>query len=593
MTSRDDHGCAGRNGSAGPYLQRRNGAADRRSRTASQWQRWAIIPAATRSAISGVATATRGCIARDHHTGITRGVRPRRTQQQREAVPLAIRGATSGRNSNAMLLVAVAAQGCTCSRPDQERCKLAVVDEKRFIEAAVRLRTWISWLFGQTYVKDVYAYRKAKRWYLAISAPSLKLRKMIEAQLRNDNYRLDLSLARAFDIEQEIFRRDSRSHRIDGVSNQFFSSDAHIEFAEFLSGAEQAVSAFMANDGSHVIDVTVIPEGGEPYLNEPTKYFSVKRNRMLESKTPTWITRVVVRDIQTERDVTVPGANFCVLMPPLRAQRTGYAGLRASKDGMPIIVAHSLEFTEWKTTLATARLIRECGGMLFPSLSVGSMPAANFGPVSLIADPGLIQAGIKPWRVRGHWPVTVYSTDTWTPTTTTFLGSASATLYQQLTGQWRVDIGTATGLWTLGPEIQTEGGRYGGGVIQNAGQLLRTVRNRMKPWMQVDSRSQLERLSERKSEDVYGYLEAKVNSILPIEWFVAAFVPRWLAADAERWLREADFKGKLYALDTPAEIERAYRHDSWFDDQELWKLSWAQRVGAAAADELNLLNITG
>lgn len=469
------------------------------------------------------------------------------------------------------------------------------LDEQSFIQAAARVFAWVRAVYGTSYAKDVYAYRDHSVWCVAVYGSSFKLQKMVAGSLRNLDYRLDQMLSRALGFDMKVEKYE-RSSRIRYVSPQFFSSDGEISFPEIVEGVEGGLRELLGEDAA--VRFTVIPEGGEPYADGPTRYYSVAKRKFLTSVKPSWVTSVTFRDRREDKVVTLPGANFCAVAAPLRATRSGYAGMRSSRDDMPVIVAHSLEFADYRVTMATAKLIRECGGMLFPSLSVGTLPAANFGPLVLIADPAVVMDGIKPWRKRGAWPVTVYSTDTWTVRTADLVGHASRVLYEQLTGQWDVTYYTQLHLWTLGPPI--EQGPAGGRVLGDIGALLRATRRRMKPWMKIHTVDQLKRHKESSSqtESWYGYLEAKVNSVLPMEWFVAAVGPSWLTSSARTWLREAGFRGRLMSVEADPLLRQAYEYGSGSevrstDHADLLKIGYAKQVSALVAETMPLLVVTG
>lgn len=450
-------------------------------------------------------------------------------------------------------------------------------------QLAAAIFAWSRTVFGLA-VADVYVWRTGNRLRIAITGDPLRLELAMNRSYRNRSGWFDTSIATALGIPT----RNDRG----GPTPQFFDQDDDVAFVSIVEGIERALYQATNGDatGGHV-DFTVIPSPGEPYAGKPTEYFSARRGR-LTSKTPPWIVTVEVRDTNSGRDVQRPGANFCQLAPMPKTPRSPYEAI-ALDPQHTMIVTHSIDIIE-RHVIASAKAVKTCGGMLFPSLAVGTYPASDFGPLTLVADPAVVMAGIRPYRARGAWPVTVYSTDVWTPVTREIVGSASAEMYDQLTGNWNINVYTRPHLWMLGPQVQGDGGPMGGHVISTVASLRAAIRKRTKDWSNIRTTADLERMKKQYgglnvSEAWYAFLEAKSHTILPMEWYPAAFIPAAFKAQAQKWLAAAGFTGKLHVLKTSSAIAGAYKSErsAVGAETDLHRLTWAKQIGEAARTVLS------
>jgi len=454
-------------------------------------------------------------------------------------------------------------------------------------QLAAAMFAWSRTVFGMA-ASDVYVWRVVgngyKRLRVAITGDPLRLELAMNRTYRNRSGWFDTSIATALGTPTK------RVGEYPGYpSPRYFEDDDDVAFVSIVEGIEGALRDAIDADATDTqVDFTVIPSPGEPYADKPTEYLSARRGK-LTSKTPPWIVTVEVRDPDTSRDIKRPGANFCQLAPMPKTPRSPYEAI-AFDSQHTMIVTHSVDII---AHAADAKVLKACGGMLFPSLAVGTIPASNFGPLTLVADPAIILAGIKPYRARGAWPVTVYSTDVWTPVTREIVGSASAEMYDQLTGNWNITVYTRPHLWMLGPQVQLEGGRMGGRVLSTVSSLRAAIRKRTKDWSHVRTLADLEQMKARygglnTGEAWYYFLEAKSHTILPMEWYPAAFIPAAFKTQAQKWLTAAGFTGKLHALKTSDAIVETYKADRrTHDDDDLRRLTWARQIGEAARTMLS------
>lgn len=450
------------------------------------------------------------------------------------------------------------------------------------------LLVWLQRVYGATYFKDVLAWQDGNFHCFAGYGSPAKLQRAIQLQARNYRSALDLGIARALGIQMS-------QDRSGYVSPQFFSSGESASFQEIVEGVEGAIREVLGEE--QMVRFTVIPEPGQPFADQPTRYYSAKRKKFLISKMPAGVVPVSFRDRSSDQMVVRPGINFCLIAPPVPASQHGTNPVMEFRDGSTSIVAHSLAVNDrdMPASLATAQLVGQCGGMLFPSLSVGPIPATNFGPVVLIADPRIVLDGLKPYRKRsGEWPAVVYSTDTWTLRTRDFIGETSSILYDQMVGRWEITYYTALHLWILGPPIEQEGGPAGGRRIDSVTAMASAIKRRMKPWMKVSNKQQFVDLNKRfaAQESYYSYLEAKVNAIMPMDRFVVAVVPDWLAGSAGQWLATAGYRGPVVPLAVPGSQD-AYNEASRLDSDErsFRQFQWALQVGSVAVQTMKRMPV--
>jgi hypothetical protein len=264
-------------------------------------------------------------------------------------------------------------------------------------------------------------------------------------------------------------------------------------------------------------------------------------------------------------------------MPILGDDPSGYASAFISGWG-EFIVTHSVDFQargQWKSGGEYERLrwdihasyVNSCGGFLFPSLGVGQIPAAMFGLTNLIFDPAVVLSGMKPYAKRGRWPVVTYTTDVWTGTMSKFLGEASETLYQQLTGQWHVGIYRGQHMYILGPPVEEEGGVFGGGVVPNTKKLSTELKRRGKIWQRGLTGEEIEGKEALfvDGPERYPYLEAKANGIISPRALAACTCPEFRASETEQFLQAIGFEGDFLVIPTTPEERLLLNYE--YEDQ--------------------------
>jgi hypothetical protein len=245
----------------------------------------------------------------------------------------------------------------------------------------------------------------------------------------------------------------------------------------------------------------------------------------------------------TGKDVKELGANFCDLMPTIEPSAERPAMLKFD-NGPEFFLTHTFELEgRGLTAMQKAKFARDCGGFLFPSLALGHLPAVGFGNIVLAFDPTIALYGMKPYKARqGRWPVVTYTTDTWTEIMSDFLGSASRTLFEQLTGNWRVPVyQDGLHMYILGPKVDPEKGPIAAKIVRSTKQLKSTLKRRYRAWPRGAIFEEIVAgFEDTTTPERYPYLETKANGVVSAQGIVACCAPKYLAKRAATYLRRVE-----------------------------------------------------
>jgi hypothetical protein len=380
--------------------------------------------------------------------------------------------------------------------------------------------------------------------------------------------------------------------------------------ASVLEGVEQVVTDVLGGDDIiERVDATVMPDVGAPWSpkNDPTPWYSAKKKRLFVTKRPEWLIEVELEKgshlAEQYHQTKMLGANVCLIAPkigkcgteivgriPQRRHSVGgfsehWEGCQCPKcsNVFDFLVTHSFELGHRRHTQdaeAAARTIRECGGLVYPSLAVSPAPATQFGSTVLVVAVRTILVGLKPYRGRGAWPVVVYGTDTWTTTTGEVMTLGSIQLYEELTGNRDFGIYSHPHLWTLGAPISS-GGPFSdddkmGRVISGTKQLAATLRKRAKLWPRGMTEEEMQVAKEQRSAtaEYYPISEAKINGVLPLTCCPLALAPKDRAAASQTFLHAAGFKGTMIALEVPKALLKGIEEGK---DAATWEYAWLVR----------------
>lgn len=373
-----------------------------------------------------------------------------------------------------------------------------------------------------------------------------------------------------------------------GIKYDAFDYERELHVTTFLEHMANSLwSVFPDADGFHA---TFIPEPGYPWPNE---YYSAKQRRVIDgSKRPAWLLPENVVD--PGMDIDSPGVDFCKLIGPLwdysmgaevcgwsRTIGKGSFSQKAWGSEAYFIVTHAMgtmaNLTRQGSWADNAEHVNSCGGLLFPSLAVGAIPATNFGPFIMVADVGVVLRSLSPGRsYRKHLPAYVYDTDVWSMTTGTFYKEGAVSAFQQLTGRSDWMYYLDMNVWPLGtPQAPELHGPGIGNRLKSLTKLLKEVRVRNDVYRRGLSPEELTEVFERVSltKARYPYLEAKANGVMPMSSFPMAVAPKQAAEGFEEFLAKTGFTGQLLAVELPDEVAEVM-------DPE-WKhpsdMSWEQR----------------
>jgi hypothetical protein len=410
---------------------------------------------------------------------------------------------------------------------------------------------------------EVIAWRTGKRGFgsvrLAFRGDPLRIKRNLltgEHPLPNRPPRgqyvgeLDLDMERALGLEM----------------GQIFTTDDVYPY-DFVAGVQTAADRFLeerlgVEDASEMVEVTLMPKQGEPWIvgTDVTSYVSSRRARPVKAKRPAHLIDLDMDAVEMQReDIDVPlGIDPCAFAE--RVDRCNVGALIGSlpdrRSSLDFLVTHSFDVTLPRYEDAAER-IGACGGLAFPSLAVGEIAASNFGQVALVADVGLVLEGLKPYRGRGKWPVTVYATDAWTVRTRRVFTVGAHELFVELTGQptnWTYK----QDMWVLGPPLED----HKADVVMTTKKLRKELKERYRRWPRDLDNEQIEALmaemleqeglGHRVAPAKYPYLEAKVNGIVPLTCFPVAVCPKELAGRAKAFLQTAGWKGVLAEVDFPS-----------------------------------------
>jgi len=448
-------------------------------------------------------------------------------------------------------------------------------DDAQLVEATRRALSW-GRSVAQRAVRDVFLWRVGDTWKLALYGPPKPLGDALgfSGKMENRNRFIDRALAAAYGVAFEVRRSAS------GAAEpwpDYTHAPRAVGPSDILNGLRFAALEFAGMPSDAGMDVTVLPEPGWPWAGRGTMYYSARAGRWVEAEEPPWKVVVEVRD--TGRGARVgatrsrAGADWCRFAPRVEAPDVAGRGW-ARKGDLAVMVTHALELHDGWAWGEASKAVARCGGLLFPSLAVGPVPATHFGPAVFVADTSLVLSQLRPYR-RGRRSdlVTLYSTDAHTHTTADAVGEESAALYDELTGNTDEETWMygRPHLRALGPRLPDEedGGPVGRAEVATVSAMLRVLRARFKIWRGPMDAARFERaqaaadhgldpLGMEAHADEYAYLEAKARGVVPMSSFVALYVPDFYASSYEDFARVAGYAGPVHVLETSGEERDAY-----------------------------------
>lgn len=450
-------------------------------------------------------------------------------------------------------------------------------------DVAERLLAWSNQRFGRLFSDVVIWWRNPEKGHVSLAfqgdALSIERNLLVPEMLRNPTFSrggigyLDESLQKALGVE---------------VGQTMDTPDVGYYF--MLDGVETAVSAKLELEEKFQypsVFATLLPKEGSPWNtgSAATEWYSAKKRKVFRTTKPSWVIEGTVRDPETGRDKKDLVADVCSLVDPVSARACGTAVV-GDLRGMQFFATHSFSLGGRGPEEETAAAIAKCGGLLFPSIAVGHLPANNFGPLTLFADVRLALLSTKPYKQssRGRIEVPLYGTDVWTETTSHFLSSFARDLFLQLTGNPSDESSLTQApryMAVLGPRIGGSGGPVSEeadrGIVVSTTRLAKLLQKRMKLWTEkADPKTTTERYWDQPER--YPYLEAKVAAKVPMDCFPLAAAPEKperLAKAALAFLRTAGYAGPLLLVNTDG-LSQDFLEGTSFDP-DLYEYAWRMR----------------
>ncbi len=321
------------------------------------------------------------------------------------------------------------------------------------------------------------------------------------------------------------------------------------------------------------------PENDRPGL----VYWSAKKQKLIKPERPAWLIPVEDRDAPGK---TKLGVNPCLVFPPEKRDRTWPLWGRSGKQDL--IVAHSMTLLatpdapsfpflgqkSYKQIDTAIENIRSCGGLLFPSLSVGEIPASNFGPITLVGHLGLVLDGLKPFKERRtditSW---VYEHDAWTVSTGELMRDVAVRLFDELHGH--EDYVYGHNIWAIGPPSEWFGGPTQGSTpLRTVSELVRAAKRRGSTFKRGMSREAFIAANEAVAgtADKYAYCESKGRRVISLDEFPVLVAPNTLADQVRTFTRGVGYSGEVVLLSDEFEVVSNDMSDD--RDYRLFQWSW-------------------
>lgn len=330
--------------------------------------------------------------------------------------------------------------------------------------------------------------------------------------------------------------------------------------------------------------MTLIIDPGYPWPEDDHPglvYWSSKQGRLIEAERPGWLMPVEKDDGSGK---TRLGVNPCRVFPAEPVEPWALWAKAAKQD---LIVAHSMSllapgegFRFHKQMDMAIEGIRSCGGLLFPSLSVGPVPASNFGPITLVGHMGMVLDGLRPFKERGtdatSW---VYAHDAWTTSTRELMSNVAVRLFDELHGH--EDYAYGYHIWSIGPPSEWFGGpSEGSSPLHTFSELLKAVKRRSSVFKREITREQFAAVNEavQGTVDKYAYSEAKARRVLAINEFPALVAPDTLGAQVRAFAKGVGYKGKIVLLPDTLDVTR---DDEPSEDSDYKRFQWSWLVADA------------
>lgn len=349
------------------------------------------------------------------------------------------------------------------------------------------------------------------------------------------------------------------------------------------------------NADEDTAQVTLIPSPGHPWYGNGTVYYSARTKRWVKARRPTWASSEPVLARVGGEEVYAPSVRWCTLAPTVRCARGGSAML-TGRGGEPVLFTHSFHLADDgggrvdEYDESVARAVRDCGGLMFPSLAVASIPAPNFLPGVMLIDPSSVLNALK--SKGGREPVArVYNADVWTATVRSLETEIGPAAYSELAGQLNADDFMERyhqHFWSAGlPAYHDFGGwrPEGAKELKTLDAIIGTVGRYSKRWRREYTESPAAfRKNFDKARGGVGFagnsafLEAKISGVLSLSCVRAVCVPDYAVGRYKRFLAAMGYRGPVLVVQTSGDEERAIEAPGRSDDGDHARYVYAWRV---------------
>lgn len=406
--------------------------------------------------------------------------------------------------------------------------------------------------------RDVLAWMVGNKPRLGLRGPALSIENHVlvydRRMLANSNHWLDIQIQRAFFPDDAVTAQRGEGIR-GGRGQRLDEPDA--EVSEVLTAMERLLAEAITGDPDKNATVVLMPDLGEPHVpGQPeTPYYSAKTKKVVVGHEPAGTTLGEMDPAEALSEgveAFAPGGeaymvDLCRFAKTVDPGPTDRELIGVFKDGLRVMVTHSFDPTGSDIAQDADGIVR-CAGLIYPSLSVGPIPAVNFGKASLIGlVPPVIQR-LRPYadKKRGAYELVVYDTDAWTGRTKTMLERGGTILWAQLTGNWSPRPYGEYHMWSLGPAI-TEG-PASAKLVRDTKGLHAVIKRITRAWKRGSSHSEIQGHIDAESKSYYGYGEVKAHGVYPLTAFPVCVASADVAAQAKSFLKQVGWSGDMIVL---------------------------------------------
>ena len=294
-------------------------------------------------------------------------------------------------------------------------------------------------------------------------------------------------------------------------------------------------------------------------------YWSAKKHKQVAPAKPTWFIDVEDPDRYTG---TMRGVNPCAAFPPNDTRSDVNGPVAGTIKGQLITLTHCVRNDVSDDSIEK---VRSCGGLLFPSLAVGPIPATNFGTIVFVFPLEMALRSLKPYRRRGVRPTWVYNTDAWTAQTGELTRSVPEFLFEELHGHRGFYEGSH--MWTLGPpRVPTSNAPVDTRVLESTAQLGAAAKKISRLWKRDIAEAKFAQLSKVEgTEDFaskYAYCEAKATEVVAVNDLPYIVAPMKLRASVERMVNGLGYDGEVLLIKDDFDLDSPYERYKW-----AWRVS--------------------